>query len=120
MMYAVSLLYAFQSEFYSGLIALGLATFVGSYIPAKFMERLEKDKLYMYEITSNTLNDGKKFADTLRDCNIPVSTSIVHDKKMNKVLMCRVYSQSKCDSRTVEGLIPEAFKYTIISSTVKE
>jgi uncharacterized protein YebE (UPF0316 family) len=118
MMYAVSLIYAFHDNSLSGLIALGVATFIGSYFPAKLMERLEKDQLYAYEITSDTLEAGKEFADMLRDYNVPVSTTAVRDKSLNKVLMCKVYSQSKAASKLIEDLIPPRFKWSIVSSII--
>jgi uncharacterized protein YebE (UPF0316 family) len=117
-MYTISLLYTFNSNDAAGLFAIGIATFIGSYLPAKFMEKLEKDQLWVYEITSDTLETGKSFADELREINIPVSTTAVRDKNLNKVLLCKAYSQSKTDSRCIESLIPGAFKFSIISSAI--
>lgn len=117
-MYALSLLFMFRDNSIGGLIALCAATFIGSYLPAKAMDKLEKDKLYVYEITSNTLETGKEFADILRECNIPVSTLVIHDKNLNKVLFCKAYSQTKADSRIIKSLMPDTFKLTIISSVI--
>jgi uncharacterized protein YebE (UPF0316 family) len=117
-MYSMSLIYVFHDNSLSSLVALSLATLVGSYLPAKAMERLEKDKLYVYEITSDTLDSGKEFADSLRNYNIPVSTTAVRNKSFNKVLLCKVYSQSKSVSKLIENLIPLEFKWSIVSSVI--
>lgn len=97
---------------------MGLATFIGSYVPAKFVEKFEKDKVWVYKITSDTLESGIAFADELRDINIPVSTSTVRNKNLNKVLLCEAYSRSKIDSRCIESMIPETFERSIIASVI--
>ena len=117
-MYTISLLYTFNSNDTAGLLAIGVATFIGSYTPAKLMEKFEKDRMWVYEITSDTFETGKSFADELREINIPVSTTAVRDKNLNKVLLCKAYSQSKTDSRCIESLIPKTFKFSIISSAI--
>lgn len=107
--------YAIQQMEYSALLAIGTATFVGTYIPPKVIDYLEEDELYIYEITSTDLDSGKRFADKLRESNIPVSTSKVRDKHMNKVLVCRVYSTSKAISRQIEDIKPKEFSSNITS-----
>lgn len=117
-MYAVSLVFAFKDNSIASLIAIAIATFIGSYLPAKFMEHIESDKLYAYEITSDTLESGQIFADKLRQHNIPVNTTTVHDKSLNKVILCKAYSQNKRISKTIEDLIPDGFKWSIIPSVI--
>lgn len=117
-MYAISLLYAFKSEFWSGLIALGLATFIGSYVPAMFMERLEKDKLYVYDITSTSLNAGDKFISTLRQNNVPFSYDTVSNSRSNPVYQFSIYSKSKASSSLIESLIPIEFNWNANASII--
>lgn len=119
-MYAVSMVLIVKDNSWESMVALCSAAFLGNYLPSKTIDRLEKDGLYIYEITSNTLDRGKDFADKLRNYNIPVNTTTIRNNKMEKVLLCRVYSQSKESSRVVEAILPNDFKYTINTSVITE
>lgn len=92
-------------------IAIGVATFFGNYLPPKVVEKLSSDKMFIYEITSDTLERGISFADRLRELNIPLSTDTVYDKNMNKVLVCKVYSSSKAISRMIMDNKPPEFNF---------
>lgn len=97
------------------IISIGLATFIGSYLPPLLIEHFEKDKLYIYEVTSDNLDNGKEFADSIRELNIPIMTTKTYDKFMNKVLFCKIYSSSKETSKIIEEVIPKSFKYNYYS-----
>ena len=96
-------------------IAIGIATFLGNYLPPKVVERLSSDKMFIYEITSDTLERGIEFADKLRELNIPLSTDTALDSNKNKVLVCKVYSASKVTSRMIMDNKPEEFKYNAVT-----
>lgn len=118
LMNAVSLLYVFNSDFWSGLIALGLATFIGSYVPSRLMDHLEKDKLYVYEITSDTLEAGHDFILVLQNNNIAFTYDPIKDKNLNDVLRFNLYSETKKQSTIIEGLRPRTFKYNCVPSII--
>jgi uncharacterized protein YebE (UPF0316 family) len=99
---------------------VAIATLIGSYLPAKIMDMLEKDKVFIYDITSDTMESGKEFADTLREYNLPIRTMKVYNSQMEKVLNCKVYSDSKTTSKLIEDSIPETFKFSVITSRFGE
>lgn len=90
-----------------------LANFIGTYIPSISMEKLEKDKLYIYSITSTTLEEGKAFADLVRKNNLAITTDGRRNENMEKVLFCEVYCKTREASKLLESLLPKAFKYNI-------
>jgi hypothetical protein len=100
----------------SGWLTIGVmtfATFVGTYWPGIFIRKIERDKLYIFEVTASSLEDGKKFADELRELNLAVKTTISYDSDMIKVLTCKVYCATKHESSMVNELIPEEFRYHV-------
>ena len=56
-----------------------LANLAGGYIPPKFVNKIEKDKLFVYLITAPDLEAGKELADDLRAHNIPVCTNVSYN-----------------------------------------
>jgi hypothetical protein len=94
------------------IISMCIATFLGTYIPGIIIKKSERDKLYIFEITA-PLNEGKTFADEIRELNLPVKTSIEYNTKMEKVLSCKIYCNSKQESKIVEDNLPIDFKYHI-------
>jgi hypothetical protein len=90
------------------------ANLTGSYLPPKLLDRIEADRLFVYVITSDTVESGFKFADTLREMNIAVSTLFVHDKHLNKTLQIHAYSQNKAQSHMIKSNIQENFKYHVV------
>lgn len=83
-------------------VTIFLANLAGGYLPPKILDVIEADKLFIYVITIENLEDGKIFADSLRELNIPVSTSIIYDKKINKCLLCKAYCGTKNESKIVD------------------
>ena len=100
----------------SGIILISCATFLGTYIPILIAERMEKEKVYVFNITPDTNETGKDFADQVRDTNIPVLTYKGYNKSMELVLCCKIFSQSKEQSRLIENMMPENFKYHIVET----
>lgn len=100
------------------LIALDvfLANLLGGYFPPKLLDRVEADRLFVYVVTSNTFEDGKAFADQLRELNIAVATTIAYDTDLNKVLTCKCYANTKNESKMIEDNIPDTFKHHIVQA----
>src|SRR3712207_3216744 len=59
-------------------VVICLATFLGTYIPSKFFHVLEKEKLYIYDITTCDFKSGQKFADNIRKLNLPIKTYVAY------------------------------------------
>lgn len=100
----------------SGIIIISFATFLGTYIPMAIAEKMEKEKVYVFNITPDTNENGKDFADQIREANIPVLTYKGYNKSMELVLCCKIFSQSKDQSKLIENMIPENFKYHVIET----
>ena len=116
--FLAALFAAFSSAFYfiaivrvanSGsvpaIVAMCVATFVGTLIPCLCIKRAEPEKLYIFDITANTLDAGKQFADILRAENIAIQTSTVYDMNLTKTLKCNVYCSTKEKSKVVLKLL---------------
>ena len=93
-----------------------LANLTGGYLPPKLVDRLESDKLFVYVITPQTFDEGKELADDLRAHNIPVSTSIVYDKHMNKTLDIKAFAQGKQESRIISKHLDDTMKWHIVEA----
>lgn len=95
------------------IIAMCLATFIGTLLPGLLMKKTSRDKLYILDITSDTLTSGKKFADKVRHNNIAIKTHKSYDNEMNKVLSCTVYCTTKEETKIVNSLIKPNFRYNV-------
>lgn len=93
-----------------------LATFIGTYVPSKFVHTLDqqKERLWIYDISTSSLEAGKVFADSIREYDVPIKTYKARDKNMEKILCCKIYCDSKEQSRIVNNLIPSDFNYNIM------
>lgn len=97
------------------------ATFIGTYFPALLLEKLEKDKVWIFNITPDTNERGKLFADIIRENNLPILTYKGFNDKKEPVLCSKVFSETKANSELIKNLIPDGFKYHIIEvKSVKE
>lgn len=103
-----------SNDIYS-LIAMCVATFIGTLMPCFIIKKSERDKLYIFDITSDTMENGKRFADHLRDMNVALNTATVYDRNMQKTLLIKVYCSSKDESRIINEMLKkkESFKYNI-------
>lgn len=93
-----------------------LANLTGGYLPPKLVKRMESDKLFVYVITPQSFEEGKILADDLRAHNIPVSTTVVYDKYMNKTLDIKAYAQGKQESRIISRHLDDSMKWHIIEA----
>lgn len=100
----------------SGILLICLATFLGTYIPMLIAKKIEKEKVYIFNITPDTNEKGKDFADQIRQANIPVLTYKGYNKSTELVLCCKIFSQSKEQSRLIANMIPTDFKYHVIET----
>ena len=93
-----------------------LANLTGGYLPPKLVKRMESDKLFVYVITPQSFEEGKDLADDLRAHNIPVSTTVVYDKYMNKTLDIKAYAQGKEESRIISCHLDDTMKWHVIEA----
>ena len=93
-----------------------LANLTGGYLPPKLVKRMESDKLFVYVITPQSFEEGKDLADDLRAHNIPVSTTVVYDKYMNKTLDMKAYAQGKEESRIISRHLDDTMKWHVIET----
>ena len=90
--------------------AIFIATFLGNYFPPVVIKKLEKDKLFVYEITADTFERSINFAETLRELNIPIATTKIRDKYGNRNLTCTCYAMSKEISSIILDNTDDTFK----------
>ena len=109
--YMVAMVNAIKDNSLWSIIAMCLATFLGSYLPAKLIERMEEDQLYVYEITSHTFDEGLELADMIRDMNIPIKTTSIYNDTLEKVLEIKVFCSTKGESAIIKDMIKDDFKY---------
>ena len=93
-----------------------LANLTGGYLPPKLVKRMESDKLFVYVITPQSFEEGKVLADDLRAHNIPVSTTVVYGKYMNKTLDIKAYAQGKEGSRINSRQLDDTMKGHVIET----
>lgn len=94
-------------------IAMCVAVFIGTYITGVVFKRSERDKLYIFDITSDTFASGIAFADEARENNLAIKTYVTYDSNMNKTLSCKVYCLTREESKIVNSLIKPNFKFNV-------
>lgn len=109
--YMVAMVNAIKDNSFSSILAMCVATFLGSYIPAKIVEKKEPDKLYVFDITTNDIKEGLLFADSIRELNIPIKTAPAYNELGNKVIECKVFCGTKQESAILKELIKDSYKY---------
>lgn len=95
------------------IVAIFVATFIGTLLPGTVVKKTEKDRLFIYDITADNFNNGKKFAGILREADIATKTSIAYNNEMDKTLSIQAYCSSRDESRLVNENISSTFKYNI-------
>lgn len=118
--YLVGVVQIAKSNSIFSIVAMCVATFVGTILPGIMIKRSERDKLYIFDITADNLYLGKDFADAIRKENIAIKTFSSYDTYMNKVLTCKVYCTTKEESRIVNKLMPTTFRYNVYSPIYSE
>ena len=92
-------------------IAMCLAVFLGTYLTGSLIKKSERERLFIFDITSDTFENGIAFADELREHNLAIKTYITYDSNLIKTLSCKVYCTTKTESALVDSLIKKDFKY---------
>jgi uncharacterized protein YebE (UPF0316 family) len=103
----------------NGILALAMisiATLIGSYVPTLIMKKLEKDRVFIFDITPDTHEKGKEFADYIRDNNLPLLTYKGYNQKREQVLCCKIFSPNKEMSKLIEKSIPLTFKFNVVET----
>lgn len=95
-------------------IAMCIATLLGTLIPSFVIKKSEGDKLWKFNIVSDNLENGKIFADKLRGNNLAISTKKIYNKHKNKALEIDIYCDTKEKSQMVRDLVPESFDINVI------
>ena len=111
--YLIAIVQLTKSNSIYNIIAMCIATFIGTLIPGIMVKKSERDKLFIFDITSDTLESGKEFADLIRKNNIAIKTYKSYDSNMNKTLSCKVFCSTKEESKIVNKLIKPNFRYNI-------
>lgn len=111
--YLVGVVQVAKDSSYISIITMCIATFIGTLIPGLLIKKTERDKLWIFEITASSMEEGKEFADTLRELNIAVKTEISYDSDKIKVLSCKSYCNTKEESKIVKSLIPDSFHHHV-------
>ena len=111
--YLVAIVQVSKSSNLSGIIAMCLATFIGTYLPGIIIKKSEGDKLFIFDITSDNLELGRAFADNVRTLGIPIKTYSTYNNNMEKILTCKIYCATKEDSQKILDIMPTTFDYYI-------
>lgn len=109
--YLTAIVNAIKDNSLGSIIAMCIATFLGSYVPAKFVERMEKDKLFVYEITTNTFEEGLELIDKIKDMNIPFKSSTIYNNNLEKVIELKIFCSTKIESAMIKDTINNSYKY---------
>lgn len=94
-------------------VTVSLATMIGNYATFFVVNKYEKDKVWIFDIIPDSDDEGKDFADTIRDNNIPIMTYIGFNETKERVICSKVYSHSKEQSKLIESFIGVGFKYSV-------
>lgn len=93
-----------------------LANLTGGYLPPKLVSKFEEDRLFVYSVISPSFEAGVRFADKIRELNMPISTTVTYDKQLNKVLECRVRSRNRDESRIIEKYLEDGYRFHIVEA----
>ncbi|GAA0785810.1 hypothetical protein [Hathewaya limosa] len=113
--YMIAVVRMAKSNDILSIIAICVATFIGTLIPGVVFKRSEKEKLYIFDITADNMSNGEEFVGILRNANITTQTTIVYDNMMIKTLSIKAYCVNKSESTIVNGFIYPTFKYNVYS-----
>lgn len=109
--YMVAMVNVVKDNSFNSIIAMCVATFLGSYLPARIVERMEEDELYIYDITSNTFEEGVALVEQIRDLDIPIKTSTTYSNSFDKTLEIKVFCSTKQESIMIKEIVKDNAKY---------
>ena len=105
-----------QINSFFSIALVSLVAFLGSYIPPIIMHKLEKAKVWVFDITPNSDEKGREFADNMRNKGFSVVTYKGYNKNKECVLCTKVFSKSKIHSKLIKKNIPKGFNWHIVSA----
>lgn len=111
--YMIAVVRMAKSNDLLSIMAICVATFIGTLIPGIIFKKSEKEKLYIFDITADNMDSGEEFVDILRSANIATQTSIVYDNMMIKTLSIKAYCVNRAESTIVNEVIYPTFKYNV-------
>lgn len=109
--YMVAIVNAVKDNSLNSIISMCIATFLGSYLPAKLVEKMERDKLYVYDITSSSFEEGLELIDELKNLNVPFKSATIYNDKVEKVMEIKVFCSTKIESAMIKDILDEDYKY---------
>lgn len=109
--YMVAIVNAVKDNSMSAIISMCVATFIGSYAPAKLVEKMEKDQLFVYDITTNTFEEGLDLIETIKEMNMPYKSSTVYNEDLEKVMDIKVFCSTKAESIMIKDIISNNYKF---------
>lgn len=109
--YMVAIVNAVKDNSMSSIIAMCVATFIGSYLPAKLVEKMEKDQLFVYDITTNTFEEGLALIETIKEMNMPYKSGVVYNESLEKVMSLKVFCSTKAESIMIKEVIDDNYKF---------
>lgn len=96
-------------------VTIFFANLVGSYCPTYLMSKFEKDRLFVYVITSQTFDSGTRLADRLRSLHIPITTTVDY-LNTEKVLTIKAFAETKEQSTVIDNMLVKGYKYHVIQA----
>lgn len=111
--YLIAIVQITKSNSLLSIISMCIATILGTYLPGFILKKSERDKLFIFDITADDFENGKVFADAVRNTNIAIKSYITYDDDLNKVLSCKIYCINKNESTIINNLIPKTFRYNV-------
>lgn len=103
--FLVAMVRVSQSSNNQAIIAMCIATFLGTYIPGLITNKTEKDKLYIFDITAKTMETGISLSSRLKELGIAIRTETAYNENTTKTLVCKVYSPTKVESSQVIDIL---------------
>lgn len=103
--YLVAIVRIAQNSSNAAIIAMCVATFIGTYIPGRLIKKSEKDRLYIFDIAGDTFDISVSLSNKIKENNIAVRTEVAYNEKVEKTLVCKVYCSTKKDSSIVNDIL---------------
>jgi len=112
--YLLAILHIAKSNNIYSIIAMCVATYIGTYIPGVIIKRTERDNLYIFHVTADNFDNAIVFKENILDENLAIQDYISYKDDV-KTIAFEIYCKTKKESKKVKDLIPRSFKYYINS-----
>lgn len=94
-------------------ILVSLATTIGQAFTFLITNKIEKDKVWVFDVSPKTKEIGKQLADKIREQNIPIKTYLAYNSNKQEILCSKIYSNSKAESRLIESFLNNDVTYSV-------